>query len=147
VKTEPSNAPANSLAKPLAELFETAKKTREHSYSPYSGAKVGAAIRLKNGKIFGGCNVENSSYGATICAERTAIQSAVASEGPKIEIVEIVVVTDANPPWPPCGLCRQVIAEFGQNSIIHSANLDSIQSTMSFRELYPLAFTPGHLGK
>lgn len=131
----------------LKELFETAKRARERSYSPYSGQKVGAAIRLKNGKIFGGCNVENSSYGATVCAERTAIQSAVASEGPKIEITDIVVITDHTPPWPPCGICRQVIAEFGPNSTIHSADLTSIRSAMSFRELYPLAFTPDHLKK
>jgi cytidine deaminase len=131
----------------LDELFTVAKKARERSYSPYSGQKVGAAIRLKNGKIYFGCNVENSSYGGTVCAERTAIQNAVAHEGPKVEITEIVVVTDHNPPWPPCGLCRQVIAEFGGSSTIHAADLHEVKSTMSFRELYPSAFTPEHLKK
>lgn len=129
------------------QLFEAAKKSRDNSYSPYSGQKVGAAIRLNNGKVFGGCNVENSSYGATNCAERTAIQSAVASEGPKIEITDVLVMTDHAPPWPPCGLCRQVIAEFGPNCAIHSADLKSIHGTMRFRELYPFAFTPDHLKK
>jgi len=131
----------------LKELFEAAKKSREHSYSPYSGQKVGAAIRLKNGKIYAGCNIENSSYGATICAERTAIQTAVAAEGPKVEITDVLVVTDHTPPWPPCGLCRQVIAEFGANATIHSADLASVRSAVSFRELYPFAFTPEHLKK
>lgn len=131
----------------MNDLFQAAKKARENSYSPYSGEKVGAAIRLKSGKIYAGCNVENSSYGATICAERTAIQTAVAAEGPKIEIVEVAVVTDHSPAWPPCGLCRQVIAEFGLNSTIHAADLTSIQSTMSFKELFPSAFTPEHLKK
>lgn len=131
----------------MNDLFQAAKKARENSYSPYSGEKVGAAIRLKNGKIYAGCNVENSSYGATICAERTAIQTAVAAEGPKIEIVEVAVVTDHSPAWPPCGLCRQVIAEFGLNSTIHAADLKAIQSTMSFKELFPSAFTPEHLKK
>lgn len=131
----------------MNDLFQAAKKARENSYSPYSGEKVGAAIRLKNGKIYSGCNVENSSYGATICAERTAIQTAVAAEGPKIEIVEVAVVTDHSPAWPPCGLCRQVIAEFGLNSTIHAADLKAIQSTMSFKELFPSAFTPEHLKK
>ena len=131
----------------MNELFQAAKKARENSYSPYSGEKVGAAIRLKNGKIYAGCNVENSSYGATICAERTAIQTAVAAEGPKIEIVEVAVVTDHSPAWPPCGLCRQVIAEFGLNSTIHAADLKAIQSTVSFKDLFPSAFTPEHLKK
>jgi cytidine deaminase len=131
----------------LNELFQAAKKARENSYSPYSGEKVGSAIRLTNGKIFAGCNVENSSYGATICAERTAIQSAVASEGPKIEITEVLVVTDHDPAWPPCGLCRQVIAEFGLRSTIHAADLSSVKSSMSFSDLYPSAFTPEHLKK
>jgi len=132
----------------IKEVFEAAKKAREHSYSPYSGAKVGAAIRLRNGHVYSGCNVENSSYGAAVCAERTAIQKAVSEEGPKIEITEVVVVTDANPPWPPCGLCRQVIAEFtpsSQSCTIHSADLASIRSSMRFSDLYPSAFTPDHL--
>jgi cytidine deaminase len=139
---------SSSLKAPeLQELFETAKKAREHSYSPYSGKKVGSAIRLNNGRVYGGCNVENSSYGATICAERTAIQKAVSEESGKIEITDVVVVTDANPPWPPCGLCRQVIAEFGQKASIHAADLTGVKSVVSFKELFPSAFTPEHLGK
>lgn len=138
---------STNLPKDLNDLFQAAKKARERSYSPYSGAKVGAAVRLRSGKIYAGCNVENSSYGATICAERTAIQNAVSEEGPKIEITDVLVVTASNPPWPPCGLCRQVIAEFGRNCMIHATNLDSIHSSTRFSDLYPCAFTPDHLGK
>jgi cytidine deaminase len=129
----------------LKELFEAAKKARDRAYSPYSGQKVGSAVRLKSGKVYAGCNVENSSYGATNCAERAAIQTAIGAEGPKIEIVEVLVVTDHSPPWPPCGLCRQVISEFGTNSTVHSADLASVRTSVSFRELYPSAFTPDHL--
>jgi cytidine deaminase len=130
----------------LGELFLVATRARDNSYSPYSGHKVGAAIRLQDGKIFSGCNVENSSFGATICAERVAIQKAV-SECGKISILEVMVVTDATPPWPPCGLCRQVIAEFGAESTIYAANLSGDVKKMSFAELLPEAFTPQHLSK
>ena len=106
----------------ILELYEAAKKARENSYSPYSGFKVGAALRTVDGRIFAGCNVENSSYGATICAERGAIQTAAAAVG-SFKIKEILVVTDASPAWPPCGLCRQVITEFSENATLHVTNL------------------------
>lgn len=132
---------------PTPELLEAARASREKSYSPYSGHKVGAAIKLSNGKVFSGCNVENSSYGGTICAERTAIFKAV-SECGKIQITEVLVVTDANEPWPPCGLCRQVIAEFAKPDIaIHAANLQGAIKTKKFGELFPDAFTPDYLKK
>ncbi len=129
------------------ELLDTAKAVRKNAYSPYSKVKVGAALRTRDGKIFSGCNVENSSYGATVCAERVAIQKAVSELGGKIEIQELVVVTDATPPWTPCGICRQVIAEFGSNSTIHSCNEKGDVLTSRFDQLYPQAFTPAHLGK
>lgn len=136
----------------LKKLYEAAKKARENAYSPYSGYKVGAAIldisQSQKGKIFTGCNVENSSYGATVCAERTAIQSAVAAQG-SLTIAEIMVVTDATPPWPPCGLCRQVIAEFARDKeiLIHAANLKGEIITTSYDSLMPNAFLPSHLSK
>lgn len=127
------------------ELYQEAKKSREHSYSPYSGHKVGAAIQLKNGKIFSGCNVENSSYGGTICAERTAILKAVSECGP-IQIEAVLVVTDSPEPWPPCGMCRQVIAEFAKpETPIHAANLSGVIKTKKFGEIFPDAFTPDYL--
>ncbi len=121
-------------------LFEAAKKVRENAYCPYSKFKVGAAVLTKSGKIYTGCNVENASYGAAICAERAAIFNAIAEEG-KPQIKEILVVTDTTPPTPPCGLCRQVIIEFGENIPIHLANIDQKIKTLSSSDLLPEAFS------
>jgi cytidine deaminase len=90
----------------------------KNAHAPYSKFRVGAAILLANGKIFVGCNVENASYGMTNCAERTAIFSAVAQMGPKIEIRAVSVVNDHGVPCSPCGACRQVIYEFGPDATI-----------------------------
>ncbi|NBU59095.1 MAG: cytidine deaminase [Betaproteobacteria bacterium] len=79
-------------------LRNLALLSMEHSYSPYSKKQVGAAIRLSNGKIYTGCNIENSSFGGTVCAERVAVWKAVSEEGPAIEITEVAVATDADPP-------------------------------------------------
>lgn len=129
------------------ELFDQACQARTRSHSPYSGHKVGAAIRTASGKVYSGCNVENSSYGGTVCAERVAIGKAVSEEG-KITIQELLVVTDATPPWPPCGLCRQVIAEFASPDLeIIAANVKGEAEKMRFDALFPNAFTPAHLDK
>ena len=136
---------SSSIPARLKDLYEAAREARSLAYCPYSGHKVGAAIRASDGKIYSGCNVENSSYGATICAERVAIQKAV-SEG-RTKVREVLVITDAVPPWPPCGMCRQVIGEFGRDAVIHSANLAGEIKTVPFDDLFPDAFTPGHLQK
>lgn len=134
----------NNLTLKPEELLKSAKEAWDRSYSPFSRKKVGAAVRTKDGRVFSGCNIENSSFGATVCAERVAIWKAV-SEGAK-EIAEVAVITDANPPWPPCGLCRQVIAEFASDqALIHRANTAGAVITTAFSELYPEAFRPGHL--
>jgi cytidine deaminase len=128
-------------------LFDAARATRLHSYSPYSGHKVGAAIRIRGGRIFGGCNVENSSYGGTVCAERVAVQKAVSELG-AIEIEEVMVVTDSATPWPPCGFCRQVIAEFAKpGTPVHSANLKGKLRSTTVAKIFPEAFTPAFLKK
>jgi cytidine deaminase len=101
-----------------AKLLRSAKKVMKNAHAPYSHFRVGAAILLANGKIFSGCNVENASYGMTNCAERTAIFSAVAKLGPKIEIRAVSVVNDQGVPCSPCGACRQVIYEFGPDATI-----------------------------
>jgi cytidine deaminase len=101
-----------------ARLLRSAKKTMKNAHAPYSKFRVGAAILLSNGQIFSGCNVENASYGMTNCAERTAIFSAVAQLGPKIEIRAISVVNDQGAPCSPCGACRQVIYEFGPDATV-----------------------------
>jgi cytidine deaminase len=133
----------------LKKLYAVAKKARAHAYAPHSGCQVGAAIRLVNGKVFPGCNVENSSYGGTVCAERGAIQTAVCAEG-RIRIKEILVVTDASPPWLPCGLCRQVISEFvadapGGDIPVYSTNTKGEMLATTFTKLYPGLFSPAEL--
>ena len=125
-------------------LFETAKKVFQNSYSPYSKFKVSAAVLTENNTFFSGVNIENSSYGATLCAERVSIFKAISEGNKKIE--EILVLTDSNKPWPPCGMCLQVLSEFASSSVkIHVANLNGIQKTYTFDKLLTQAFTPDYL--
>lgn len=129
----------------LEALYQEASRARENSYSPYSGKKVGAAVLTSDGKIYGGCNVENSSYGITACAEQVAIQKAVSESG-ATKITQVLVLTDAEPAWPPCGLCRQVIAEFASGDVpIHAVNLMKNIKTQKLSDIFPNAFTPDHL--
>lgn len=121
------------------ELVDIAKKARENAYAPYSKFKVGAALLTKNGKVFTGCNVENSSFGASMCAERVAVFKAV-SEGER-EFDAIAVVTDTDDPAMPCGMCRQVLSEFSMDIKIYAANLNGKVKTTTLRELLPYAFT------
>jgi cytidine deaminase len=99
-------------------LLRSARRVMKNAYAPFSHFRVGAAILTAKGTVFAGCNVENSSYGMTNCAERTAIFSAVAKEGPELEIRAVAVVNDHGVPCSPCGACRQVIYEFGPRAII-----------------------------
>ncbi len=122
-------------------LFECAVKSQKRSHAPYSKAHIGAAVLMADGQVFGGCNVENASYGGTVCAERVAIWKAI-SEGAKPEIKEILVVSDAEEPWPPCGFCRQVMAEFAQaTTLVHTVNLQKKMRSFSFAEIFPASFT------
>jgi len=99
-------------------LFRQARAAMKHAYAPYSHFRVGAAIQLRDGRIFTGCNVENASYGLTICAERNAIFAAVAASSRKPEIVALAVVNHRGVPCSPCGACRQVLAEFGPQATV-----------------------------
>ena len=123
-------------------LIEMAKKARDNAYAPYSNFKVGAALLTEDGEIFTGANVENASYGLSICAERVAVFKAV-SEG-KRKFKAIAVVADTEKPTPPCGACRQVLAEFGDIEVI-MANLKGDVKVMKLSELLPEAFTPEDL--
>lgn len=105
-------------------LERAAVKVMKNAHAPYSNFHVGAAILLTNGKIFSGCNVENASYGMTNCAERTAIFSAVAQMGPKIEIQAVAVANDHGVACSPCGACRQVIYEFGPDATVFFQGAD-----------------------
>ncbi len=93
-------------------LVEIAIAARERAYAPFSSFKVGSAVAMDDGSVHAGCNVENRSFGATICAERVAVTSAIAHGASRLEAV--VVVTDTDPPAPPCGLCLEVLTEFGR---------------------------------
>jgi cytidine deaminase len=99
-------------------LLRSARRVMKNAYAPFSNFKVGAAILTSRGQVFVGCNVENSSYGMTNCAERTAIFSAIAKQGPELEIVAVAVANDHGVPCSPCGACRQVIFEFGPQAVI-----------------------------
>jgi cytidine deaminase len=117
-----------------------------NSYSPYSNRQVGAAIRLDNGKEYTGCNIENSSFGGTVCAERVAVWKAISEEGPNVRISEVFVATEASPPWSPCGFCRQVINEFATDDcIIHLINTKGEHLTLTHKELLPHGFDRSHL--
>ena len=117
----------------MDKLITEAKKAREQAYAPYSNFKVGAAVLTSGGKIFTGCNIENASYGLSICAERAAIFNAVSS-GHK-NFIKIAVVTDSEPPSSPCGACRQVIFEFGDDIEVVMANLKGDIKMMKIDEL------------
>jgi cytidine deaminase len=99
-------------------LFRLARAAMKHAYAPYSRFRVGAAILLADGRVFAGCNVENASYGLTICAERNALFAAVAASARKPEILAVAVVNHRGAPCSPCGACRQVLAEFGPRAVV-----------------------------
>jgi cytidine deaminase len=120
------------------ELVEAAKAAREHSYAPFSDFHVGAALETEDGEIIAGCNVESASYGLTVCAERVAIWKAI-SEG-KLHIKNIAVVADTEELTPPCGVCRQIIWEFGGNVPVTLANLNGKRETVEMKDLLPRAF-------
>ena len=128
----------------MQKLIEAALATAEHSYSPYSGFRVGAALQLASGEIVTGANVENVSYGLTICAERSALVSAIAQFGPRIRLAAVAVVNLNNAPSPPCGACRQVLAEFMDGDAPISFPGGSVGAvaiiTLPMRELLPHGF-------
>jgi cytidine deaminase len=124
----------------LEELEGHARSAAQQSYSPYSGFKVGAALLLANGEIVTGTNVENVSYGLTICAERSALVRAVSQFGPAIRIEAVAVANLNQAASPPCGACRQMLSEFvlPEAPVIFPA-ADGMR-TMTFNEVLPLAF-------
>ncbi len=122
----------------LQKLVEAAKKVRENARAPFSNFRVGAALLTNGGEIFTGCNVENASYGLTMCAERVAIFKAI-SEGER-EFQKIVVAADTDELTPPCGACRQIIWEFCGDVEIVLTNLQGKTETMKMGELFPKAF-------
>ena len=124
-------------------LIEAAKQARENAHAPYSNFRVGAALRSTSGRIFGGCNVENATYGLTMCAERVAIFKAV-SEGER-GFSAIAVVTDTEVLTPPCGACRQLIWEFCGDIPVSLANLKGKIELVQMKELFPKPFDDSNL--
>ncbi|HEX3595420.1 MAG TPA: cytidine deaminase [Polyangiaceae bacterium] len=118
-------------------LLEAARQVRENAYAPYSGFRVGAALLTDGGNVYTGCNVENASYGATICAERAAIFRMVAS-GETRPVALAIFVDDADPAMP-CGMCRQVISEFGRDVLVVTATPDRTKRS-TIEALLPDAF-------
>ena len=123
------------------ELIETATKALDSSYAPYSQFRVGAAVLTSKGNIFAGCNVENASYGLSMCAERNAIANAIIGEGKDTIVIKAIAITNSQQvSCSPCGACRQVIWEFGQDVEVIFLG-DRGWRSSSIRELLPVGFT------
>lgn len=127
------------------ELIQAARDARERAYVPYSGFRVGAAALGGSGRVFTGCNVENASYGATICAERTAYVKAI-SEGER-HFDHVVIYSSVPQPVSPCGICRQFMSEFGLDTLITMVGEGGAAITRTLRDLLPGAFRPEDLSK
>ena len=122
-------------------LLDAALKARENAYAPYSGFKVGAALLARDGSIYTGCNVENASYGLTVCAERNAVFSGVASGAINFEKIVVAAAGDLTPP---CGMCLQVLREFGVKTVV-LVNLERKWRSYTLDELLPVSFGPENL--
>jgi len=122
----------------LAAMTALAREARERAHAPYSRFKVGAALKTRTGEIVTGCNIENASYGLTLCAERVAVFKAV-SEGIS-GFDAIAVVADSKRLTAPCGPCRQILWEFCGDLVVHMSNTKGASRTLRLRELLPLPF-------
>jgi cytidine deaminase len=123
-------------------LVSAARAAQTRAYAPYSNFRVGAALESESGDVYVGCNVENASYGLTICAERAAVCAAVSAGAQRFR--RAVVVSDADPPAAPCGACRQVLAEFGRDFRIEAVGPRGT-ATWTMAELLPAAFSRDQL--
>ena len=124
----------------IEDLLSDARKVAENSYSPYSGFRVGASLHLESGQVVTGTNVENVSYGLTICAERAALVRAVSEFGPNLRIQAVAVANLNDAASPPCGACRQMLAEFVDPDAVVIFPSATGSRQMRFDEILPLAF-------
>ena len=141
-----SGAPPHIAAKPplsgveKERLFVAAREVLTRAYAPYSKFHVGCAVLTESGATYTGCNVENASYGLTICAERAAICAAVAAEGDAVRIRALAVLNGNHAPCSPCGACRQVMFEFGPDAEVIFQGRDGLEHSTA-RALLPAGFT------
>ena len=127
----------------MNKLIEAALAAREHAHAPFSNFKVGAALEDETGRIFTGCNVENATYGLTVCAERVAVFKAVSEGARKFKRISVVADTDVL--TPPCGACRQILWEFCGDIEVTLANLHDKNETMRLKDLLPRPFDASFL--
>lgn len=124
-------------------LTQAAKTVRERAHAPFSKFKVGAAIEDEHGNIYTGCNVENASYGLTLCAERVAVFKAISEGAGRLK--RIAIVADTPSPTPPCGACRQILWEFMGDVELTLANLNNQEETVRLSTIFPRAFDASFL--
>lgn len=122
-------------------LIQLAIQARDNAYAPYSNYKVGAALLTTDGKVFLGCNVENASYGPSMCAERVAIFKAVSEGYKEFQAIAVATVNGGTP----CGVCRQVLREFAPNLVVIVSDVKSNHRVLTLAELLPYSFGPEHL--
>jgi len=133
------------MSTPLRPMLDLARQALGNAHAPYSRFRVGACVRGASGQLYAGCNVENSSYGVTQCAEATAIGAMVAA-GDR-EILEVLVASEGQELCAPCGRCRQQLAEFARPDVpVHLAGPEGVRRTVTLGELLPLAFGRDTLG-
>lgn len=120
-------------------LIQKAKEAQTRAYAPYSNYPVGAALLVTSGKIYLGCNVENASFGATVCAERVAASSAIAKG--HNHFVAMAIISPSNPPATPCGICRQFLSEFAPRLPLILSNLDGKTQTLHLNDIFPSKFS------
>jgi cytidine deaminase len=143
---KPKREPIQALPPVLRKLCAAAQEARQHAYAPYSGFRVGAAVYTSDGRMFTGANVENASYGLSVCAERSAVLAAVLAGARELRAVAIS--SDLKPPAAPCGMCRQTLAEFASDCEVllcgpSAAGNDTLRLRLS--TLLPNAFSPASL--
>ena len=124
-------------------LIQAAREVRERAHAPYSGFKVGAAIEDEHGRVFTGCNVENASYGLSVCAETAAVLKAISEGAAKLK--RIAVVADSSTLTPPCGACRQILWEFCGDLELTMANLSDKEETVLMKQIFPRPFDASFL--
>lgn len=129
-----------SLTREEQQVLEEARRVMASAYAPYSRFRVGAALETEDGRTFTGCNVENASHPVSICAERVALGSAVAEGATRFR--RLAIFTEARRPTPPCGMCRQALAEFGVGVEVHSATAGGERRSWRLSDLLPDAFGP-----